>query len=126
MNQCSWWAALVGLLLLPGVAISADPAKEALAKGKACVEKKDYDAAIAAFTEAIRLDPKCAEAYCRRGWTYTRKNDLARALADCSEAIRLDSTLVLAHSIRGWTYGAMGDQEKAIAECSQAISLDPN
>jgi hypothetical protein len=44
-------AVLLALLLLPNVAASADAAKEACEKGKACLEKKEYDAAITAFTE---------------------------------------------------------------------------
>ena len=57
-----WVAVLIAVLLLPNVAASADAAKEAYEKGKGCLEKKDFDAAIAAFTEAIRLDPKFADA----------------------------------------------------------------
>jgi hypothetical protein len=44
---------LAGILVLPSVAVAADPAKDALDKGKASLDKKDYDAAIRAFTEAI-------------------------------------------------------------------------
>ncbi len=68
-----WMPALVGILLLPGAAVSADAAKEAYEKGKTCLEKKDYDAAIAAFTEAIRLDPKLGQAFCDRGLAYGHK-----------------------------------------------------
>jgi cytochrome c-type biogenesis protein CcmH/NrfG len=38
-----------------------DPAADAYQKGMAYLEKKDLDAAIAAFTEAIRLNPKEAK-----------------------------------------------------------------
>ena len=58
MNTCkSWTAVLIAVSLLPNVAASADAAKEAYEKGKASLDKREYDAAITAFTEAIRLDP---------------------------------------------------------------------
>ena len=51
-----WTMALVGILLLPSVVVSADAAAEAYQKGKARLEKADVDSAIAAFTEAtVRL-----------------------------------------------------------------------
>ena len=58
--------------------------------GRAYAKKGDYDKAIADYTEAIRLDPKNAEAYCNRGHAYEEKGDYDKAIADCTEAIRLD------------------------------------
>ena len=52
-----WTAMLVGVLLLPKVGESADPSAEACQKGGRR-EKRDFDAAISAYAEAIRLDPK--------------------------------------------------------------------
>ena len=46
----------------------------------------DYDEAIADCTEAIRLDPKCAEAYYRRGVVYDWKGESDKANADFAEA----------------------------------------
>ena len=90
MNRCKCWAAvLIAVLLLPNVAACADPAKEAFEKGKACLEKGDFEVAIAAFTEAIRLKPDYADAYCKRGIAYGRHRDLDRSIADITEAIRL-------------------------------------
>ena len=52
-----------GNLVAADVSANADAVAEACKKGKACLEKKDFDAAIAAYTEAIRLDPKLANAF---------------------------------------------------------------
>ena len=44
-------------------------------------EKGDHDKAIADYTEAIRLDPKIAKAYCNRGWAYREQGRLRQG--DC-------------------------------------------
>jgi formylglycine-generating enzyme required for sulfatase activity/lipoprotein NlpI len=106
-------------------AASADAATEAYEKGKTCLDKKDYDAAISAFAEAIRLDPTNAEAYCGRGLAYGQKGEPDKAIADCTEAIRLDPKDALAYVYRGMAYGRMGNYDKVISDCTEAIRLDP-
>ena len=82
MKRCKFWAAvLIAVLLLPTVAVSAGEAKEALENGNGCMDKKDFDAAIAAFTEAIRFDPKNADACFGRGVAYGCKGEYGEA--DC-------------------------------------------
>jgi len=49
----------------------------------------EYDRAIADFTEAIRLDPKCGSAYRGRGNAYKEKGDSDKARADFDQAKRL-------------------------------------
>ena len=44
--------------------------------------KKEYDKAIADYTEAIRLDPKDAAAYCNRGNAWSDKEEYDKAIAD--------------------------------------------
>ena len=53
--------------------------------------KGEYDRAIADASEAIRLDPKYARAYCIRGEAYRMKGDFDRAIANLTEALRLAS-----------------------------------
>jgi len=40
-------------------------------------------------TEAIKKNPKDAEAYSDRGWAYIKKGDYDRAIQDYSEAIKI-------------------------------------
>ena len=58
------------------------------------------------YTEAIRIDPNCADAYCNRGRAYLTKGDLGNAIADCTEAIRLDPKNAVAYLFRGAAYAA--------------------
>ena len=125
MKPCRFLtAAFIGLLLLPSVAAGADATNEALQKGKASSDKGDYDAAIAAFSELIRLDPKNAEAYFYRGWTYECKGDHDKAIADCSEAIRLKPGYADAYSGRAFAFTMKGDRHEAIADYSEVIRLN--
>jgi tetratricopeptide (TPR) repeat protein len=55
-----------------------------------CYAWKNWtDKAIADFTEAIRLDPKAADAYYNRGNAYGHKGDTEKAKADFDQAKRL-------------------------------------
>jgi len=90
MRRCKFWtAALVAVLLLPNVATSADAAKEACEKGKACFDRGDYDGAIVACSEVIKLDPKNAYAFFLRGRAYGRKGETAKAEEDFAQAKKL-------------------------------------
>ena len=53
---------------------------------KAYAEKRQFDQAIADYTEAIRLNPEYAIAYYNRGVTYQRKDEQAKAEADIARA----------------------------------------
>ena len=79
------------LLLMPALGCSSreDRSDEALERGNAAADRKDYDTAISEFTEAIRLDPQSDGAYHGRASAYADKGEYARAVADYNEAIRL-------------------------------------
>ena len=86
----------------------------------------DHDRAIAAFSEAIRLDPNYAMAFNNRGVAHVNKGDNDRAIADYTEAIRLDPKYALAFLNRGIAFGKKGDIDRAITDFTEAIRLDPN
>lgn len=89
MTKRKCWAVLIAGLLLAGVAASADTAKDANEKGKSCLEREDFDAAVAAFTEAIRLDPKDTTAYRNRGIAHQKIGETAKAEEDFEQAKKL-------------------------------------
>ena len=84
----------------PGKTTEHAPAAEgksaaaALARGEAFCKTGEFDKAIAAFSEAIRLDPKNATAYMHRGYAYARKDQRSEAGANYAAAARLEGTQI--------------------------------
>ena len=81
--------------------LGAGTAEEAYKKSMAAAGKWDWDSAIAAFSEVIRLNPQWANGYEKRGFCYNRKGEFDKAIADYTEAIRLDPKFASAYCSRG-------------------------
>jgi tetratricopeptide (TPR) repeat protein len=96
-----------------------------VSQGNTDTNAGDLDRAIAAYSEAVRLDPKNAFAFANRGIAYSKKGDNDRAIADYDEAIRLNPTYALAFANRSVAYSNKGDYDRAIADSDEAIRLDP-
>ena len=80
---------------------TANAAQQAWEQGNAACLHGDFDLAIRHYTEALRLDPKCAKAYFSRGRAYETKGDQGKAVADYTAAIRLDPKYAEAYGNRG-------------------------
>jgi tetratricopeptide (TPR) repeat protein len=87
---------------------------------------KDFDAAIAAYREAIRLDPKNA-AYPRDnlGITLFHMRNFEGAIAEYREALRLKPKSVWTLTSWGRALAKKRDIEGAIAKYREAIGIDP-
>ena len=94
-------------------------------RGNAWSAKGDYDKAIAAYDEAIRLNPRLAAAYTDRARAWLGKREWDKALADCDEAIRIDPKLPAAYLNRGDAWRGKGEFGRALADLNQAVALDP-
>ena len=103
----------------------ADAAKRLVLQGNELVARGDLDGAIAAYTEAIRLDPRSTTGYLGRGVARCRKRQFAQAIADATEAIRLDPRHAPAYRYRGRDHAAAGAWSKAVADFTEAIRLSP-
>ncbi|HPP52605.1 MAG TPA: tetratricopeptide repeat protein, partial [Thermoguttaceae bacterium] len=57
-------------------------------RGEAFREKKDYDQAIAIFSEVIKINPRFAEAYYARGNCYEEQGLHEEAIANYNEVLR--------------------------------------
>ncbi len=93
--------------------------------GRDLGEKARFQDAIIEFDEAIRLDPKHARAYVRRGLAYAILDMYRRAIQDFNEAIKLDPTLSEAYAGRGSALESLREYEKALQDYEEAIRHDP-
>lgn len=86
-----------------------------------------YDVAIATCTEAIRLDPRDAEAFLYRGRAFQFRNamgDPKQAIADFSEAIRITPDSSDAYYSRALVHRDLGQTDLAIADERAARHVD--
>ena len=98
---------------------------EAADRGSKAFKNRDFDQAISAFDEMIRLDPNHSEAHRWRGDASLNKHDYDKALSEYDEAIRLDPANGMAYCCRGAALTAKNEAENAIAAFDEAIRLDP-
>ena len=106
-----------------------------LERGQSLLRQGDYDDAIAALDEAIRLDPSDADAYVFRGRAYQireQAGDLNAAIDDFSTAIDLDPSnheayysRAIALRDRGKATGSEEDARLSAADHDRARELDP-
>ncbi len=83
----------------------------------------DIDRALADFTEAIKIDPRFAEAYLQRGQTRFKNGDADGAIADFTRTIELDQRHAAAYRARGMAMHYKSQDDAAIADLSKAIEI---
>ena len=88
--------------------------------------KKDFDRAIADYTQAIAIDPTEVDYLNGRAGAYEAKNDMNRAMADYDKAIQLNPKSVYAYNNRGATFQRKGDFARASADYGEVTKLQPN
>lgn len=87
--------------------------------------KGDLDGAIAAFDQAIKIDPKWAPAYENRGYARSLQHKFTEAMADYDAALNLDPKYAEAYYNRGAAKGQLGDFDGAIADFNRTLELNP-
>ncbi len=99
--------------------------EEALALGKKKFDLNYYEAAEEAYTEAIRLDPDCVEAYKRRGACKFNQGRFKDSVPDFIRALELDPKDAEVCKYRAMAYGNMQRFTEAIADLERALKLGP-
>uniref|UniRef100_A0A6B2KYK7 Uncharacterized protein n=1 Tax=Arcella intermedia TaxID=1963864 RepID=A0A6B2KYK7_9EUKA len=92
-------------------------------RGTAHALSYQFTQAVIDFTFAIELEPKCADAYKRRGQCLAARGDEALALNDFSKALELSPDLDT-HFQRAQVYYKLKNWNKAIADFKSMIEFD--
>src|SRR5262249_4340560 len=97
-------------------------------RGLAYFVQRNYDRAVSDFSEAIRLDPRKADAYGPRGAAHAQKKEYARAISDCTEAVFLDPAdslhmALLASLLASCPQDSLRDGKRAVEIATRACEL---
>ena len=96
-----------------------------LAQGHDCAARGDLPGAIVAYSRALELDARSAEAWGGRGLARAQSGDLQGGLADLDRAIELDPNVPAYWGNRGTTRRKAGDLDGAIADYRRVLLLSP-
>lgn len=105
--------------------ISLTAAETVLEKGKKFLAEDLYAEAIIEFNQAIRLDPKLAEAFLQRAIAHGQRGNIEISRQDALQAIRLSPNLARAYNVLGKTYEQEKQYDVAISNYGKAIELEP-
>ena len=119
-------AIVVGVSLFPILRrVKASRAAQRCKRGQALQNQGDFDAAIAAYNEALRANRKQVAAYIGRGTAFMQTGRFDRALADLDTAIRLVPDVAGLLSVRAAIHASRGDHDRALADYDRALRLIP-
>jgi tetratricopeptide (TPR) repeat protein len=113
-------------LLRGGKLTGKDLAIALSARAPALMAKRDYDKAIATFSEASKADPDDPVPLIGRGWAYVQKGDDDHAMADFNQAIKLRPNAPMALNNRGTIYLRQGAVQNALDDFDAALKSNPN
>lgn len=102
--------ALVLLALFQWGASGSSRAKRANVRGNECSTRKDHRCAVAAYAEAVRLDPGESKYHFNLGLAYARMRHLDSASKQFAEAIRLDPSDIEASRYLSMTNSAIASR----------------
>jgi peptidoglycan/xylan/chitin deacetylase (PgdA/CDA1 family)/tetratricopeptide (TPR) repeat protein len=109
----------------PASAAGPESASRMNDEGMAHYKQKRYDQALAAFTEAARLDPTHAQAVNNAGFVLYRMNRNAEAVLWLEKAVALDPKRAVAHLNLGDAYARIGKRDLARAAYEKYLALSP-
>jgi tetratricopeptide (TPR) repeat protein len=89
-------------------------------------DRVEYEAALADFNEATRIDPNHAATYEYRAETLYKLGRKAEALADVNEAIKRNPDSVRLFNRRAMLHYFNREYSKAVRDHTAALKCDPN
>lgn len=109
----------------PSAATAASDVKSLLEKATAALQQRQWKSALETLTEAIKLDPKCSEAYFQRASLLADAGQAQVALIDFTKAIELSPKDAKLRHTRGFFLMTQKQIDHAIADFTAAIEINP-
>jgi tetratricopeptide (TPR) repeat protein len=103
-----------------------DTVDRLMVKGVEAMSEQNFDEALTAFDELVRLAPDFAEGWNKRATLHYVMGELAASLADIDRTLKLEPRHFGALSGRGLVYIALGKEEPALAAFEAALAVYPN
>jgi Flp pilus assembly protein TadD len=94
--------------------------------GQCYVSLGNFEAAISAFEQAVKLDPGSARTRLYLGYALTARNEILTAEASLQRAIELEPKLAPAHDLLAFVLPKLGRFEEARAHARTALDLEPS
>ncbi|NLD37797.1 MAG: TonB family protein [Desulfatiglans sp.] len=112
------------MFVLPGVNTPYD-VYQAAQKGLKFLKVGEYDNAVKAFDEAIKISKKYGPGYSGRGMAYMYLKEYEKAIVDFDMAIKKSGKTALNYKLRGEVFNALKDYNTAIKDFDRAIKIEP-
>ena len=126
LERLSRQSAGSGSSLAPHQPVATSSVQQWLMTGDEHLKAGRSTEALAAYEQAIRLDPNFALAYYNKGVALRALKRYEEALSAFEQAIRLDPNEANAYRNKGIALSALKRYEEAFSAFEQAIRLDPN
>merc|ERR1719516_640922 len=88
------------------------------------ISEGEWEAAIALFTEAIKLNPNSAAMFAKRGACFIKVQKPNACVRDCTRAIELNPDNAGAYKFRGRAHRLLGNFTEAAKDLSTACKID--
>lgn len=106
--------------------VAANPKADALVKESVdLIQKRQFNEAITKLSEAIKIDPKCSEAYFQRAGILADAGKDRFALTDYTKAIEINGKDVRFFNMRGLFLLTRRQYENAVQDFTTAVQIDP-
>lgn len=94
-----------------------------LNRGRAYVDKGEYDKALFDLSKVLKIDPTYENAYYHLGRAYVEKGEYDRAISEFNKLQSIHPHYANVYSLRGNAYRAKKEYAKAVSDYNQALKI---
>ena len=99
--------------------------QNAIRDGKASMDRKEFQSAVAHYSAAIGMSPFEASSYCQRGIAFYKLGKYREGITDFDRVIILDPRMSAAYTYRGLCRMHTDEYEEALSDYRKARGFNP-